>query len=126
MVKQILKLSSVILTSALLFASLTAITYADAKSEIIGGAETASGEDAPDDAGATLGDTIINAVEIFSLVIGIVSVIFIMIGGFKYVTSSGDSGKLSSAKNTIIFAVIGLIIASLAQVIVNFVLNESS
>ena len=62
-------------------------------------------------------------VDILSWIVGIAAVIMIIIGGFKYVTSSGDSGSVTSAKNTILFAVIGLIVVVLAQVIVSFVAN---
>lgn len=65
--------------------------------------------------------TIIN---IFSIVVGIVAVIMIIVGGFKYITSGGDSGNISSAKNTIVYAVIGLVIVALAQFVVQFVLNK--
>ena len=58
-------------------------------------------------------------------VILIAAVIMIIWGGFRYVTSGGDSNKVSSAKNTIIYAVIGLIIVALAQFIVKFVLDKT-
>ncbi len=63
-------------------------------------------------------------VNIFSLIVGIVSVIMIIYGGFRYVTSGGDSGNVSSAKNTIIYAIIGLVVVALAQFIVQFVLDK--
>lgn len=65
------------------------------------------------------------AVRILSAIVGIASVIVIMIGGFKYVTSNGDSGKVTSAKSTITYALIGLIIAALAQILVVFVLGTT-
>jgi hypothetical protein len=48
----------------------------------------------------------------------------IIIGGFQYITSSGDSGKVGTAKNTILYAIIGLVIVALAQFIVRFVLSR--
>lgn len=65
-------------------------------------------------------------INILSIVVGVVAVIMIIIGGFKYVTSGGDSGKVGGAKNTIIYAIIGLILVALAQVIVNIVLKQST
>jgi hypothetical protein len=50
----------------------------------------------------------------------------IVFGGFKYITSGGDSNNVSGAKNTIIYAIIGLVIVALAQLIVHFVLNQTS
>ena len=70
-------------------------------------------------------NTIITTViNIFSLVVGVISVIMIIIGGLKYITSGGDSGNVTSAKNTILYAVIGLVIVALAQIIVRFVLSQ--
>lgn len=72
----------------------------------------------------TISDTIKKIVNIFSAIIGIVAVIMIIYGGFKYISSGGDSGNVTSAKNTIIYAVIGLIIVAMAQFIVQFVLGR--
>ena len=65
--------------------------------------------------------TIINVVI---SVLGIVTVVMIIIGGVQYITSSGDTAKLTKAKNTIMYGVIGLVIALLAFAIVNFVLSN--
>ncbi|MDL2328070.1 pilin [Ruminococcaceae bacterium OttesenSCG-928-A11] len=62
--------------------------------------------------------TIINWVLI---AVGIIAVVFIIIGGVRYATSSGDSDKVKNAKNTILYAVIGLVVAILARVIVEVV-----
>ena len=56
-------------------------------------------------------------------VAGVVSAIFVVIGGVGYVTSSGDSAKLQKAKTTIIYALIGLAIVALAEVLTAFVSN---
>lgn len=66
------------------------------------------------------------AVNVISAVVGVIAVIMIIVGGFKYITSGGDSNNVSGAKNTIIYAIIGLIIVALAQVIVHFVLNQTN
>ena len=57
-------------------------------------------------------------------VLGLVAVVMIIIGGFNYMTSSGDTAKVTKARNTILYGVIGLVIALLAFAIVNFVLAE--
>ena len=57
-------------------------------------------------------------------VVAVVAVVFIIVGGVQYITSSGDTGKAMKAKNTIMYAVIGLVIALLAFAIVNFVLSN--
>src|SRR5690606_25355144 len=64
------------------------------------------------------------AINIFSMIIGVIAVIMIIIGGLRYITSGGDSAGVNGAKNTILYAIIGLVIVALAQVIVQFVLNR--
>lgn len=61
----------------------------------------------------------------FSILVGAISIIMLIYGGFRYITSGGDSSKVGNAKNTIIYAIIGLIIVVLAQVIVNFVITQT-
>lgn len=86
-----------------------------------------NGECTPADTGGgtqkiqTIVTTIVN---IFSVIVGIVAVVMIIWGGFKYITSGGDSGNITGAKNTIIYAVIGLVVVALAQFIVQFVLDR--
>ena len=55
--------------------------------------------------------------------IGIVAVVMLVYGGFRYIISGGDSKKVTDAKNTILYAIIGLIIALLSYAIINFVIN---
>lgn len=61
-------------------------------------------------------------VNVLLFIIGAIAVIMIIIGGILYVTSAGDSGNVTKAKNTILYAVVGLVIAFLAYAIVNFVI----
>lgn len=56
-------------------------------------------------------------------IVGIVAVIMLIIGGIRYVTSGGDAKKVTDAKNTVLYAIIGLVIAFLAFAIVNFVIS---
>lgn len=65
-------------------------------------------------------------VNVFSVIVGAVSVLMIIYGGFRYITSGGDSGRVGNAKNTLIYAIVGLVIVALAQLIVHFVLNFTS
>ncbi len=64
-------------------------------------------------------------VTILSIVIGIAAVIMVLLGGFKYTTSGGDANRISSAKNTLVYALVGLVIAALAQVLVHFVIGQA-
>lgn len=56
-------------------------------------------------------------------IVGIIAVIMLIWGGIRYITSGGDSKKVTDAKNTILYAIIGLVIALLAFAIVNFVIG---
>jgi hypothetical protein len=103
----------------------------DSTSTIVGGLDQGSAATDPEAAG-TLEDSetrisniITTVINIFSIVVGVVSVIFIIIGGLKYITSAGDTGNVTSAKNTILYAVIGLVVVLFAQIIVRFVLNRA-
>lgn len=65
-----------------------------------------------------------NIINMLLFIIGVVAVIMIIIGGFRYVVSGGDQSSITGAKNTILYAVIGLIVAALAFAIVNFVVSN--
>lgn len=79
----------------------------------------------PKDGQPTVDSTIEDVINIISILVGVISVIMIMIGGLKYVTSAGDSSKVSSAKDTILYAVIGLVVVALSQIIVQFVISRT-
>lgn len=80
----------------------------------------------PDNTEQKINDTIKLIVNFLSFIVGVVAVIMIIIAGLKYITSGGDSNNVASAKNTILYAVIGLVIVALAQVIVRFVLQKAA
>jgi uncharacterized membrane protein len=65
-------------------------------------------------------------VNIFSVIVGVVAVLMVIYGGFRYIISGGDSSRVGTAKNTLIYAIIGLVIVALAQLIVHYVLNTAS
>ena len=71
-----------------------------------------------------LGPAIKRVVNILLFVVGAVAVIMIVIGGLRYVLSGGDSQSVTNARNSILYAVVGLVIALLAYAIVNFVLDN--
>ena len=56
-------------------------------------------------------------------VAGLVAAVYVVIGGVEYMTSTGDSGKLAKAKNTILYALIGLAVCALAFAIVNWAIG---
>jgi len=70
--------------------------------------------------------TIKNIINLLTVIIGIVAVVMVLIAGFRYITSGGKQESVASAKNTLLYAVIGLIIVALAQIIVRFVLHNAT
>jgi len=63
------------------------------------------------------------AVNIMLFVVGALSVIMIIIGGLRYVISGGNATAVSAAKNTVLYAIVGVVISFLAYAIINFVLG---
>jgi hypothetical protein len=99
----------------------------DQKKNLCGGAKlTVKSGNCPNDGSGRLDTVVTNIVNVLSVIVGIVAVIMIIIGGFKYITSGGDSGSITSAKHTIIYAIVGLVVVALAQVIVRFVLDKAT
>lgn len=114
------------LTGALLTLVVTLIfsssTYAFDLS-IIDGANAAKGIDQAGDLFGTTGIfTTISNIMLF--IVGAISVIMVVIGGLRYVISGGNTTNVAAAKNTILYAVVGLIVALLAYAIINFVISS--
>jgi hypothetical protein len=68
--------------------------------------------------------TIAKVTKIIARLSGAVAIILITIGGIMYITSGGDSSRVSAAKNTVLYAAIGLIVVVLAQGIIIFIVNR--
>ncbi|MFZ1801874.1 MAG: hypothetical protein WAW62_04255 [Candidatus Saccharimonas aalborgensis] len=84
------------------------------------GANTAGGSGQNGD----LGGLIKTVVNTLLYVLGATAVLMIVIGGIRYVTSQGDAAHIKAAKDTILYSVIGLIVAILAYALVNFVVTN--
>ena len=93
------------------------------------GANSAQGKDQQGDAATLFGDggqggifrTITN---VLLFLIGAISVIMLIVGGIRYVVSGGDSTAVQNAKNTILYAIVGVVVAILAYAVVNFVISS--
>jgi len=85
-----------------------------------------AGDSCSDSAGATshLNNLITNIINLLSVIVGIVAIIMLIVSGLKFITSGGESNAVASAKKGIIFALVGLVVVGLAQVIVHFVLGH--
>lgn len=89
------------------------------------GSQAAQGKDQPSSLFGGSGEqglfqTIVN---IMLFIVGAVAVIMLIIGGIRYVTSAGDQTRVTGAKDTILYAVVGIVVAVLAYAVVNFVLG---
>lgn len=90
---------------------------------IQGGAEAAQGTDQQDDLFGA-GGIFRTITNVLLFLIGAISVIMLIIGGIRYTISGGDSSQVTAAKNTILYAIVGIVVALLAFAIVNFVLEQ--
>ena len=106
-------------------------TGASAAATLFAGRVLASGNPAQEGAALAQGEGMPADLEIVFrqitntvlIVIGAVSVVMLIWGGLRYILSGGDNKKVTDAKNTILYAIIGLIICLLAYAIVNFVIS---
>ncbi|MEK7594230.1 MAG: pilin [Patescibacteria group bacterium] len=121
-----------LLSPTLLVPALGGVASASISSNICTGAQAASGENTPSDCKSSNTDAGKGITQLaktlttwFSIVVGAISVIMIIYGGFRYITSGGSSEKVGAAKNTLIYAIVGLIVVALAQLIVNVVLTQA-
>jgi len=113
--------AGVLLTA--LFSIVIAPTAQAVDLTIGGGADSAKGIDqAATLFGSTGIFTTLSNVMLF--VVGAISVIMVIVGGLRYVVSGGNTGNVATAKNTILYAVVGLIISIMAYAIVNFVIGS--
>ena len=124
------KITNTILTlsAALLFSGIAVTTVvsplalADTKKEAQTAVDDLSGTHV--DGTNMVKTTIKDIINILLFLIGMIAVLMIVIAGFRFVTSNGDSNTVSSAKNTIIYAVIGIVVAVMAYAIVNLILDN--
>ncbi len=128
MIRQIIYLSVTVVGTAILTATTVQATslepttalslFAGTVEQAQSGVNAIGGGDAP-----KLTEFIKSIVNILLYLVGVIAVIMIIIGGIKYVTSNGDSSAVTSAKNTIMYAIIGVVVAILAFAIVNWIIT---
>jgi hypothetical protein len=78
------------------------------------------------EAGNTVSNVLSQAIVVFSVIVGVISVIMIIVAGLRYVTSGGDANQVASAKNTLLYAIVGIVIVVFAQIIVRFVVKKAA
>ena len=95
------------------------LAYADIKAELQEGVKEAGG----DDDTMELGDIINRVINVLLFLVGALSVVFIIVAGIYFSISNGNAEQVKRAKNTMTYAVIGLIVSILSYAIVNFVIT---
>lgn len=75
-------------------------------------------------ASTTVNKLIKNIINLLSWGIGVISVIVVMLGGFSIITANGDAAKVTKGRQMVMYALVGLVVVALSQVIVKFVLNK--
>lgn len=70
-----------------------------------------------------LPEVVVNTINIMLYVAGVIAVIIIVIGALRFVTSEGDAASANKAKNSIAYALVGLVLAALSYALVNFILS---
>lgn len=125
------KLSTLLLTAFVaafavlpFFAGSNVSAAANAKDAICSGAGGSGADNCTINGQPSVNGTLKRVVNLIIRISAVAAVIMIIVGGFRYVTSGGDSGTVSSAKRTIAYAAIGLVIVGAAQMIVGFVLTD--
>lgn len=94
-----------------------------AKSAICSGIGVASGS-CSSGGNSTIDTVLSNVLNLLSLIAGFAGVVMIIISGIRFITAQGDSSGVASARSALTYALVGLVIAALAQVIVHFVLGK--
>ncbi len=118
------KVLAAVMCLAMVFTAVSPVSlpvYADAKDEVKKGADmTNSGGSAKQD----LPDVITTIINVMLFIAGALAVIMIIYGGIRYITAHGDEKQVKVAKDTIVYSVVGLIIAIIAYALVTFIFNR--
>ena len=112
-----------LLIIALSVSSFILSPFAGAQSSIQSGVDSAKGNGQPVQLFGVDG-IFTTATNMLLFIIGALSVIMIIVGGIRYVVSGGNSSQVTAAKNTILYAIVGLVVAFLAYAAINFLLGS--
>lgn len=101
--------------------------FDSAKEDACAGSQvTAAAPNCADEAAGETDTLIQSIINLLSIVVGIIAVIMIIINGLRFITSAGDANAVTAARNGVIYAVIGLVLVVLAQIIVRFVVGNAA
>ena len=100
--------------------------FTNATNQACGGVNLSNSNTTCADQSGTVNSLVKTSIGIISWIVGVAAILMVIVGGFRYVISGGDSAATTSARNTIFYALIGLALAVLAQVLIHFVFKNVS
>ena len=120
--KQILKILGLGITIGVVL-SVVPIASSSVSAQISSGLNMASTDELKKQSVDSLAPSVVN---ILLWAVGLISVVMIIFGGFRYIISNGDSAKVTAAKNTVMYAVVGLVIAIFSYAIIQFAKDRTT
>ena len=117
----IVSLSAILLASSAFSPEVLAIGEGGAQ----GGINSARGDGVPTNFASGDGSIVRRIINLMLYAVGVISVIMLIYGGFRYVISGGQKESVTAAKNTILYAIVGLLISIFAYAIVRFVIGAA-
>ena len=124
---QKLILSLAIIIGASSFVPVTNVSaqlFNGATKEACKGAQLSDGGANCGNEGQKANKTLERIINLLTVIVGIVAVVMIIVNGFRFITSGGDANAVAAARNGLIYAIVGLVVVALAQVIVRFIINR--
>lgn len=110
-----------LLVSSLLISPVPKLVLADSKSDILDSVNSVDDGSSP-----SVDNAIAAAINVFTLIVGVTAVVMMILSGYKYITSAGDSGKVAQAKSTALYALIGVSLVIISQVLLRFAIAKST
>jgi len=119
-IKQLIIATMMVLGIGLVFAPVNSVGAINPLDKACSGGATSQVCDSQTDDIAT---TVRGVINILLFIVGAISVIMVIIGGILYTISAGDASKITKAKDTLLYAIVGLVVSFLAYAIVNWVIT---
>jgi len=128
-ITRVLAISLIGLTVAFIFSfagqNHASALFSNAKNQACAGVNAPNSSTTCADETTSVGSLVNTIINIISWIVGIAAILMVIVGGFRYVVSGGDSTATSSARNTILYALVGLAVAVIAQILIHFVFKAT-
>lgn len=100
------------------------VMAASFQSDACSGLSQAGGTGCGSNPGSSISDLMTNIINLLSIAVGFAAVVMIIISGIRFITAQGEASGIASARSALIYALVGLVIAAMAQIIVHFVFGK--